>query len=75
MQFTNPRLFIMRVKSDITAALALAASLPVAACHEGPDAEPTDPSTTAVTATAAVRGQAKVSPEERVLVRSLRRCR
>jgi ketosteroid isomerase-like protein len=61
-------LFIMRVKSDITAALALAASLLLTACHEGPDAESTDPSQPAVTVAAAAHAQAAGSPRERAVL-------
>ena len=57
----------MRAKSDITAALALAASLLLAACHEGPDAEPTDSSQPAVTVAAAAHAQAAGSPRERAV--------
>ena len=61
----------MRVKSDITAALALAASLLLAACHEGPDAEPTDSSSPAVTAAAAAHAQAAGSPRERAVLAAM----
>ena len=57
----------MRAKSDITAALA--ASLLLAACHEGPDAEPTDPSRPAVTA--AAHAQAAGSPRERAVLAAM----
>ena len=61
----------MRAKSDITAALALAASLLLAACHERPEAEPTDPSAPAVTVAAAARGLAAGSPRERAVLAAM----
>ena len=60
----------MRAKSDLTAALALAASLLLTACHEAPNADPTDPSTTAVTA-AAARGQLAGSPRGRAVLAAM----
>jgi hypothetical protein len=63
-------LFIMRAKSDTTAALMLAASLLLAACHEGPDAEPTDPSQPAVTVAAAAHAPAG-SPRERAVLAAM----
>jgi ketosteroid isomerase-like protein len=61
----------MRAKSETTATLVLAASLLLAACQEGPDVDPTDPSTTAVTGAAAARGQAKGSPRERAVLAAM----
>ena len=61
----------MQAKSDITAALALAASLLLAACHEGPDAEPTDSSQPAVTAAAAARAQDAGAPRERAVLAAM----
>jgi ketosteroid isomerase-like protein len=63
-------LFIMRAKSDTTAALMLAASLLLAACHEGPDAEPTDSSQPAVTVAAAAHAPAG-SPRERAVLAAM----
>ena len=50
---------------------ALAASLLLAACHEGPDAEPTDSSAPAVTVAAVARGQAAGSPRERAVLAAM----
>ena len=61
----------MRTKSDITAALALAASLLLAACHEGSDAEPTDSSQPVVTLPAAAHAQASGSPRERAVLAAM----
>ena len=58
----------MRAKSGIIAAVALAASLLLAACHEGPDAEPSEPSSPAVTAAAVARGPAAGSPRKRAVL-------
>ena len=51
----------------LTAAIALAASLPLHACREAPAAEPTDPSRTAAAAPAAARGRAADPREQAVL--------
>ena len=61
----------MRAKSDIPAALALAATLLLAACHEGPDAEATDPSQPAVAAAAAAQAQGGGSPRERAVLAAM----
>jgi ketosteroid isomerase-like protein len=59
----------MQPKSGISAALTLAAALLLGACHEGPDAEPTDPSL--FTAAAAARAQAAGSPRERAVLAAM----
>jgi ketosteroid isomerase-like protein len=61
----------MRPKSDIAAALPLVVSLLLAACHEGPDAEATDPTLPTVTVAAAARGQAAESPRERAVLAAM----
>jgi ketosteroid isomerase-like protein len=54
----------MRSQLNFAAALALAASLPFAACREGSDTAPTDASRPAATSPAAARAGAAASPRE-----------
>jgi ketosteroid isomerase-like protein len=61
----------MRPHLLIVAAIALAASLPFAACREGPDAEPTDPSRPALTSPAAAPVQSDASPRERAVLAAM----
>ena len=61
----------MQAYFAIAAAIALAASLLLAACHEGRDVEPTDPSSPAVTVAAVARGQAAGSPRERAVLAAM----
>ena len=61
----------MRTKSDLTAALVLAASLLLAACHEGRDAEATDPSSPAATVAAVASAKAAGSPRERAVLAAM----
>jgi hypothetical protein len=61
----------MRPTSAITAAVALAVSIQLGACHEGPDAELTDPSPPAGTVAAVARGQAAGSPRERAVLAAM----
>jgi ketosteroid isomerase-like protein len=55
----------------VAAALALAASLPVAACREAPDTEPTASSRPDATPPALARGQAATSPREGAVLAAL----
>ena len=61
----------MRRHIRIAATIALAASLPLIACNDGPDAEPTDPSSPAVLSPAAARAKTGASPRERAVLAAM----